>query len=63
MWVRFTSDYDFSPAARNGRVTVAYKAGMVQNVTRECATLAVAAEKAVRTNSPCAKEPADGDEE
>lgn len=56
MWVRFTSDYDFSPAALKGRVTIAYKAGMVENVTAACATLAVAAEKAVRTTSPRAKE-------
>ncbi|RUM99032.1 hypothetical protein EET67_05175 [Pseudaminobacter arsenicus] len=44
-WVRFESDMDWSP--RHG-VTVAYKAGMTQNVTARCATLAVAAGKAVR---------------
>lgn len=35
-WVEFTKDFDFSPSARNGRVTMAYKAGTVANVTREC---------------------------
>lgn len=46
MWVRFKDDFDFSPKARNGNVTKAYKAGMVQNVTRECAEAAIAAGKA-----------------
>jgi len=36
MWFRFTSPFDFSPAAFGGRVTIAYKPG-VHNVTRECA--------------------------
>lgn len=44
-WVRFTADYDWSP--RYG-VTIAYKAGMTLNVTAACATLAIAAGKAVR---------------
>jgi hypothetical protein len=43
MWFRFEKDYDFSPDAKGGRVTIAYKAGMVQNVTRECAEKAEAA--------------------
>lgn len=38
--VRFLADFDFSPAAKGGRVTVAYKTGVVANVTRECAVLA-----------------------
>jgi hypothetical protein len=46
MWVRFTDDFDFSPAERNGRVTIAYKAGMLQNVTRECAGQAIPQGKA-----------------
>lgn len=45
MWVRFTSDFDFKPTPQ---ATIAYKAGMVANVTRACATLAVAAGKADR---------------
>lgn len=45
LWVRFTSDFDFKPTPQS---TVAYKAGMVANVTRACATLAVVAGKAVR---------------
>lgn len=47
-WIRFTADYDFSPVALKGHVTIAYKAGMVKNVTTECATLAVGADKAER---------------
>lgn len=56
MWLRFTSDYDFSPDARGGRVTIAYKAGMTRNVTRECADRAIVAGKCVRTTSPRTKE-------
>lgn len=47
MWVHFTADHDFRPQARKGRVTVAYKAGMVANVTRECGEQAIAAGRAV----------------
>ena len=39
-WVTFSHDFDFYPAARKGRVAVAYKAGMKVNVTRECVTAA-----------------------
>ena len=60
MWVRFTSDFPFSPAARGGRVTVAYKSGMVMNGTRECADKAIAAEKAEPAGR---KAEADGNEE
>jgi hypothetical protein len=63
MWVRFTADFPFSPEVRGGRVTIAYKAGMTMNVTRECADKAIAAEKAVRTGSPRARDEANGDEE
>ncbi|RVD15370.1 MAG: hypothetical protein EOS73_16025 [Mesorhizobium sp.] len=52
MWVRFTGDFDFSPAALGGRSTTAYRAGMELNVTRECADLAVAKGKAVRGRKP-----------
>lgn len=48
MWVKFTKDFDFSPAARKGAVTIAYKAGMEQNVTRECYEAALAVKKAQR---------------
>jgi hypothetical protein len=61
MWVRFNQRFDFSPEAKGGRVTIVYKGG-VHNVTRECATLAVAAGKAVRTTSPRAKEADDAEE-
>jgi hypothetical protein len=59
MWVRFTSDYPFSPDAMKGRVTIAYKAGMVMNATRECADKAIAVGKA----EPARKAEADGDGE
>jgi hypothetical protein len=58
MWIRFTSDFPFSPAARGGRVTIAYKTGMTMNVTRECADKAIAVGKA----EPARKAEADGDE-
>jgi len=51
-WVTFTADFDFSPAARKGTVTLAYKAGTTANVTRECLEQAVAAGKATRTTAP-----------
>jgi len=44
-WIRFTADFDFKPKAA---VTLAYVAGQEKNVTRECASRAVAAGKAVR---------------
>jgi len=59
MWVRFERDFDFAPAALKGRSTVAYKAGTVQNVTRECAEAAKKADAGSPTKSP--KEIADGD--
>lgn len=40
-WFSFEKPFDFSPAARGGRVTIAYKQG-VYNVTRECAAIAEA---------------------
>lgn len=61
MWVRFTEDFDFSPPALGGRVTTAFKAGMVENVTRECATAAFAASRAVRANRPDLKGDRHGD--
>lgn len=39
--VRFGRDFDFSPAAMRGAVTIAYKAGDELPVTRECADAAV----------------------
>ncbi len=43
-WVKFTDRFDYRPSYG---VTIAYKPG-VYNVPRACATLAVAAGKAVR---------------
>lgn len=40
MWFRFDKDFDFSPVERGGRVTIAYKEGMIANVTRACAEAA-----------------------
>jgi hypothetical protein len=44
MRVRFTQDYDYKPVAQ---VTVAYLAGMVKTVKRECGRRAIEAGKAV----------------
>ncbi|WP_144223612.1 hypothetical protein [Mesorhizobium amorphae] len=60
MWVRFTEDFDHSPAALGGRVTTAYKAGMVENVTRECGGAAIAANRAVHASKPRTKGDHDG---
>lgn len=42
--VKFTADFDYKPAPQ---ITVAYLAGMEENVRRECAEQAIAAGKAV----------------
>lgn len=49
MWVRFTADFDWKPQPQ---AITAYKAGMVQNVTRACADAAVSAGKAVKAAKP-----------
>ncbi|MGB3536801.1 MAG: hypothetical protein WBA42_01440 [Mesorhizobium sp.] len=59
MWFRFERDFDFSPVERGGRVTVAYKDGMIMNVTRACAEAAEAAGAGSPTKAE--KDPADGD--
>ncbi|MBN9243942.1 MAG: hypothetical protein J0I98_14215 [Mesorhizobium sp.] len=59
MWFRFEKDFDFSPAERGGRVTIAYKGGMVVNVTRACAEAAEKAGAGSPTTSE--QEVADGD--
>jgi len=60
MWFRFEKDYDFSPSAKGGRVTIAYKAGMICNVTRECAEKAEAAGAGAPTvKAEAAKQPED----
>lgn len=56
MRVRFVADFDWSPVERQGRVTVAYKAGMELRVTRACAAAAMAAGKA----EPAKKEKQNG---
>ncbi len=43
MRVRFSRDFDFSPAALKGLHTIAFKAGDEKVVMRECADAAVAA--------------------
>jgi hypothetical protein len=43
MKLTFVKDFDFSPEAKNGQVTVAYKAGQEYSVTRECHQKAFAA--------------------
>lgn len=46
MKVKFSAPFDFSPAALNGRVTIAYEAGKTYSVTRECGEAAISAGKA-----------------
>lgn len=48
-WVKFSGDYDYRAKPS---VTIAYKSGHSYNVTSTCATLAVAAGKAVRMDKP-----------
>lgn len=48
-WIKFTEDFSFRPRAST---TTAYKAGMIMNVTSQCAALAIAANKAVRMSKP-----------
>ncbi len=52
MWMKFSRDFDFEPAAHGGRLTLAYKAGAVENVTRECAKKAKEAGAAMSINPP-----------
>lgn len=58
--VHFTDDFDFSPEARKNRVTICYKRGMVETVTRECAEKAIAAGKAEEVKPRKAAETDDG---
>lgn len=39
--IEFTSDFDFSPEAKKGNYTLAYKKGMIESVTTECAKKAL----------------------
>lgn len=43
MKVRFLRNFDWDPEKFNGRLTVAFKAGVIQHVTRACAAKAIAA--------------------
>lgn len=47
-WISFTSDFNWHPPAYKNRVTIAYKHGMVQLVTRVCADEACLAGKGHR---------------
>lgn len=46
-WVKFLSDFNWSPPERRGRVTIAYVRGMKLLVRRKCAEQAVAAGAAI----------------
>lgn len=48
-WVRFLADFDFRATAA---VTIAYKEGMVRNVTTRCAKTATSQKKAVKIPTP-----------
>lgn len=57
MRVRFTQDYDYKPVPQ---VTVAYLAGMVKTVKRDCGRRAIEAGKALEITSQ--KEENDGNQ-
>lgn len=48
-WVRFDADFDWSP--RHGS-TIAYKKGMVLNVTRRCRDRAIELKRGVAMQKP-----------
>ena len=50
--VKFTQDFDFSPAEFNGRSTIAYKQDQTCTVTTECWTKAKALGKATLVPKP-----------
>lgn len=50
VWFSFNRDFDFN--THGGRVTTAYKAGMVRNVTSDCADQAAAAGAGRKVKSP-----------
>lgn len=59
-WIRFIADMDFKPRPS---VTIAYKAGMVVNVTSACAAEAVRKKRGVRQRKPSRNAvPADADQ-
>lgn len=59
MKLPFVKDFDFSPDAKNGTVTVAYKAGEEYTLTREAHQKAFAA-GAVTVEPAKAEEPTKG---
>lgn len=61
VWVRFTREFDFSPAALKGWSTTVYREGLTANVTRECADKAIAAAAAEKVTAP--KRASEGPEE
>lgn len=61
MWVRFLADFDYSPTARRGWTTIAYKAGMEVNVRRECGEAAIGQGKAVAVTAPSKAGVGEGD--
>ncbi len=50
-WVRFLADFDYTPTNRR-RVTLAYKAGTRDRVTKGCAAAAIAKGRAVAIDTP-----------
>jgi hypothetical protein len=54
--VQFTRDFDWYPPEKNGRVHIAFKAGMTLRVRKACAADAIAAGAA----TPIAKENENG---
>jgi hypothetical protein len=57
MWIEFLKDYDWAPAGATW--LVAYKAGMLANVTAEAAAAAIEAGCAVEIKAPSRAEAAE----
>lgn len=49
MWVKFVADHNFTPK-EDPRVSIFYRAGMVENVRRQCAEEAIALGRAKRAS-------------
>lgn len=57
MRIRFLADFDWSPPEFGGRVTMAYRKGSEETVTRDCGAAAVAAGRAEAIEPPAADDP------
>ena len=51
VWFAFTKEFDYRPTGEH-RVTISYRAGDIEQVTRECATRATELGCGHRTSNP-----------